>query len=652
MSRRSDSELKPRNGHTLIVGIVARISGGQRQKGASLDDQIDNARELIEEIYEGPVEFKVIACTKGKGEWLDRPELLLIEKAYRSGEYDIIVYDDIGRLIRGGKAAELLGLGVDQSTRSIGIADGIDTADENWEEDTLNACSENVAYVQRASKRIKQKCMNRFKKYGWVAKRPITGYIVPEDATGYDDWRVDESLSATILEGANRLLQHKNCSSVADWFNEINFPRGRYARLSKWTGAKVRHFYENPILKGMPQRGKMHSVKYHGTGHRRSVKNSKGPTYYEAPHLAHLSPEQFDELNRVLAEHNANYRRRGVNGCDQRSGVPRKRTRFPGQHAICWYCGWRCVWGGNGITERLMCSAAREWKCWNSIGFSGGLAAQRVSQVILSEINNLVGIDAQYQELIERALRGDTEGLASRWEALRREESTIVRERENIHASIRGLGHRPEHGEMLDGLRARAENAARERWKLEQMDNRKLVLPASIGELREMISVEFQQLAIESPEFGNYLRQLVPEFHVYMVRLCDGGSLLPRARVKLDLTGSVADSILVPKLKGLLTRVVTIDLFDPVQREAIRPEAVRLATQGLTRDQIAEQLPGKPTSTAVTNAINLDKQMKSLGLSSPYETVLEPPEDMTRLRRHKNARYRFEPWEGYQPPAL
>ncbi len=119
MSRRSDSELKPRNGHTLIVGEVARISGRPGQKEVSLEDQVDNAREMIGEIYEGPVEFEVLACTKAKGEWLDRPELQLIEEAYRSKKYDVIAYDDLSRLIRGIEATRLLGIDLRNYATSV-----------------------------------------------------------------------------------------------------------------------------------------------------------------------------------------------------------------------------------------------------------------------------------------------------------------------------------------------------------------------------------------------------------------------------------------------------------------------------------------------------------------------------------------------------
>ena len=99
---RSDNELKPRNGHTLVVGIVARISGCANQKEMSLDDQVDHAKEVVAEMYDGPVEYRIIA-TKGKGERLDRPELAEIEAELRSRELDLCVMEDVGRLVRGAR---------------------------------------------------------------------------------------------------------------------------------------------------------------------------------------------------------------------------------------------------------------------------------------------------------------------------------------------------------------------------------------------------------------------------------------------------------------------------------------------------------------------------------------------------------------------
>lgn len=148
--------MKPRNGHTLVVYVVARISGCQSQKEVSLDDQVDHAREVVAEMYNGQVDFRIIA-TKGKGERLDQPELAEIEDALRRGEADLMVQEDVGRLVRGADANRLWGLAVDYGTRCIAPNDCCDTADDTWEQDVLNACADHVAYNAHTSKRIKHK---------------------------------------------------------------------------------------------------------------------------------------------------------------------------------------------------------------------------------------------------------------------------------------------------------------------------------------------------------------------------------------------------------------------------------------------------------------------------------------------------------------
>src|SRR5690606_4922622 len=97
--RRSSAVLSPRNGHTLVVCVVARISGCQNQKEQSLEDQVDHAREEVAWLYSGPVEYRIVS-TKGKGEALDRPELTEIEAMMRTRESDLLIMEDVGRLAR------------------------------------------------------------------------------------------------------------------------------------------------------------------------------------------------------------------------------------------------------------------------------------------------------------------------------------------------------------------------------------------------------------------------------------------------------------------------------------------------------------------------------------------------------------------------
>ena len=251
MKNRKDAEPKPRNGHTLVVAIVARITGGPRQKDVSLEDQEDHAKETIAEIYDGPVEYKVIA-TKGKGERLDRPELKQIEAILRTREVDILVAEDIGRLVRGTDAKRLCGVAVDHGTRVIAPNDCVDTSEESWEEDVISACRDHVGHQSHTSKRIKHKLMKRFERSGGATAREPFGFIKPEGAKTYDDWYKDPAAIPVYQEWLRLLKATLNCTIVADWLNAQNVPTGKYCRNKVWNGKLVRQVTRNSLLKGLP----------------------------------------------------------------------------------------------------------------------------------------------------------------------------------------------------------------------------------------------------------------------------------------------------------------------------------------------------------------------------------------------------------------
>lgn len=643
------NEIRPRNGHMLVVGIVARISGCANQKEQSLHDQVDHAREVTCDHYKGEVDYHVISTT-GKGERLDRPELAEIENAFRSCNFDLFVIEDLGRLVRGAEATRLLGIAIDHGVRVLVPNDCIDTDDETWEQDALEACSEHVGHNSHTSRRLKKKQMNRFVKFGGATARPIYGYVVPPGAKTYTEWRKDESASPVIGEIFRRLLESPNCSAVADWLNATNVPVGPYIRQKKWIGVMVRRLVSNTLLKGVAARGYRHTVKHNETGRRISVPNPDGPKYFECPHLAFVGATEFAEVNELLNKRNAHFRRKKVNGIDPLTRVPRKRTRFPAPQAICWYCGHAFVWGGNGTTNHMMCKAARGWNCWNSFAFDGPLAARRVTDAIFAALHDIQ--DVQYSQFVEAAYRDGVGDLDARRHALRQRESGLAERKAKLVESLERYGPRPVIEEALEAFERDEREIAKERHALKAMSERRLHLPESPAAIENQLKAEFARLANSPGEFAVLMEKIVPEFQVHLIRLCDGGHMLPRARVKLDLGADHPDVRRVPGLSAMLVRVVTIDLFDPPQRELIRQESVRLASQGLTHKQIAARLPGKPTSTAVYKALQLDRKMKSLKLGSPYINILEPPAEYTKLRRHKNPKYHFAPLESYQKPPL
>ena len=339
---------------------------------------------------------------------------------------------------------------------------------------------------------------------------------------------------------------------------------------------------------------------------------------------------------------------------DWRKDDAAKRTVFPGQHARCWYCGWHVIWGANGVTQNLQCSASRDWRCWNSFGFKGSLSAERIVPVITAELAKLAGFEDQFADMVRSARQDRSGSTANDWRQLLNDEAALATEMENFQKAIAMFGAHPTLLEPLNGIESREKELAQRRSRLERLRTKDLELPECMGELRPRLEDKFLQLASDSPEFGDLMRQMVPEFYVYLVRLVDGGHPLPFAKVKLALAGIVPDAALVPGLGELLTRELTLDLFEkPPQRERIRVEAARLAAEHVPQRQIAARLTEeKPKLPVVQEALALDRKMKELGLETPYVLVTEPPDDYPKLRRHNNPKYRFQPYEGYQRPAI
>jgi hypothetical protein len=269
-------------------------------------------------------------------------------------------------------------------------------------------------------------------------------------------------------------------------------------------------------------------------------------------------------------------------------------------------------------------------------------------EAITQSLFQLEGFDAQFREDVQKAHQRGVGVEAELWRQLDRDEDKVVRDRKNVMDAIAEYGPSAAIKQKLVELEERQRQLAAERHKYEELDKRKLVLPDSVADLRAAFEQHSAKLAVESPEFGDLMRLLVPEFHIYLVRLLDGGHLMPLARINLNLAGCVSDLTLVPELTELLTHVVTVDLFEAPQRERIRADAVRLAATGMQQREIAQQLPEMTFQAVVQKSLNLDRLMKEQQLSNPYVVLYEPPADYSKLRRHKHPRYFFRPVDDYE----
>lgn len=451
-----------------------------------------------------------------------------------------------------------------------------------------------------------------------------------------------------IHEGLRRLRGDGNCEWVAEYFNAVEyksvtgFPPGPYCRKPKWDGKMVRRLYRNRLLGGAPGRGFRHTVKHHGRGSRISVPSPHGPVFIDCPHLAHVELAELDALNAALADSNSKLGRK--------KGFTRRGTRYPGGGAeVCWYCGRGRVWGANGTRGSLMCPGVREWRCWCPVGSKGAVTTAHAVSAVTDALFKLDGVDDQFSDLIRRAHSGG--GDAERRRAkLRQDEQALAKRRANVQETMAAVGAKPLVLEGLAQVEAEEARLTGERRDVERFACRALQVPASAEELRRLFDAQCERLTAGSQEFHNLLRQLVPAVHVYLVRLLDGGRPLPRAKLTVRLDALAPDAAHVPGLPELLPQDLTVDLFDPPQREQIREAAVALAAQGLDVPAISRQM--KVTQTAVRKPLALQRRMRSIGSSTSYQVLLEPPDDYPKLRRHKNRKYQFVPLDGYQRPDI
>ena len=221
-----------------------------------------------------------------------------------------------------------------------------------------------------------------------------------------------------------------------------------------------------------------------------------------------------------------------------------------------------------------MCNGSRAWKCWNSVGFPARRRRAEVAAAVTAELAGLEGFDDQFRELVEEAGRDGRHDLA-------RTRAELVRTRRRPGPAARRIRGTPSPNTAPCRCSGRS-------WRSWRRGGGELAgggaswragtaappsCPPRPRELRATFEEKSAGLAADSPEFGDLLRQLAPEFHVYLVRLLDGGHPLPGHGSGCTWRGSSPTRGIARARRRALTRVLTLDLFEPPQRERIRAEA-------------------------------------------------------------------------------
>lgn len=652
------TELKPplnaRNGHTLRVLLPCRVSdpGPGKQDIRSLGDQEALYRHWLSEHIALPVEVTVLAGS-GSGEWLEREEYLRLMESVESDQFDLVLTEDLGRIVRRIHAHLFCELCVDHRTRCIALNDHVDTCEPGWQDRSIFSAWHHERSNRDTSDRIKRTHRNRFEQ-GRCLALPIFGYLKKPGVKTDDDLEKVPETTPIYEEWFRRLDEGGLYAEVADWLNENNVSTGPYARNAKWDGRMVSRVSHNWLLKGDRFRNKRRTKRNNTTGKYKSEKaDTKELLLRHVPHLAFFHEAYYDRVIAKADARNAKYRRNGKGKADPCLDRPKKRTRFPGQTIFCGICGRLYVFGGHGQKDHLMCEGARGYQCWNGITVDGPLAVKNISTSVFSEIQLLENFDPTFLEMVNEDARRLDAGRETRLKEINRELHAVQQEIENVMKFVRS-------GDSSERVRAELRRLEEEREKpllrtkdeIERLPTCEIVLP-SAGEVKDFGREAFQDLATSSFEFAKRMSALTGKIYVYPFRLCDGGQIVLRAKIRLQLANLLRDKRLRQLLQRPLERVLKIDLFDPPQRVGFREQIlagrqeVDASGHKKTEREVATSLG--ITITAAQHTAALDRLMKLQGLNDPYVRLLEPPADYAKLRRHLHPRYHFEPLPDHTP---
>lgn len=638
MTRRLDPPLTPRNGTTLRVLAVCRISGAN-QDPRSLDDQEALLRGYVANHYEGPTDWEVFK-TQGSGEILDRGELAEIGVHLGSGRCDLLITEDLGRIARRYLAISICEAAKDGGTRLIALNDHVDTARGEWLTSATFATLRHEQYNQDTAARIRRSMRNRFEKQGLIQTVPY-GYLKPPGVTTDDGVTKDPAAGPIYEEWFRRLEAGASFSEIVDFLTERGISPGPSARSNRWSVHLVRGTTYNPILKGVRVRNEMMSTRINKTGRHRSVKAPPEERLERpVPHLAFIEAARYDRIVAMLKRRNANRGRKPVEGSDPRRGVPRKRTAWPGQHARCGVCGRLFYYGGHGRTDHLMCSGARDYRCWVGTTFSGPLAAERIASAILNEVASLPEFDAILLGQLRDKLAAARAVAEGRSVELVRHERKLKTDIEKVMTLLIESHSSQALREKLRELESERDRILAERAELGDPSVAAPELP-SMARIKATFAESFRDLAHHSDEFGRLMRRVVTRLEVKPVRAIDGGNTELRGFVTIELTSLAPEVRGLDGAEGIWRRELVVDLFDPPQRVQHLARVRELKASGKTERQIAAELV--ITQAAVQKAAALARKMEARGLEDPYEAVTGPSEDSRRECRHRHLRYRFEP---------
>ena len=607
----------------LQVLIIGRIST-EHQNEENINASYRYVESYLERLYQGPIEIRHLG-ERASGMLVDRATIRQAEDLIATGHWDLVIAEDLSRIFRNPRHQyNFVQDAVDAETRLICIADNLDTADENWEIMLGAATLRHGMTVPDVRRRVRRTATHAFHRGGMVLKvkygyRKLSEEEAASGEFGPPGLRIAKrpECTAILREMKDRVLRGDHYEAIAEWLRDEGVENPPYAR--EWSAKLVKTLLCDPILSGTRRfRNVIHRPVYR-TGKHRRIRNVE-PEEKHYPELAHFSPDEHEELIRVIRDREQKHRQRS--GRDHpRSGQPRSRAIWPAQHARCAVCGGLMY----QIGESLKCQNALgkgRIRCWNRVQVRTSIARHQV-------LAALIEIAEQTPELMQLLLESITAERDHLYAKNHRAVHLIDREITERQRQAGNLSAAIAQGGRMEVLLERLAAVHRELQFLEEQRRQEASRPTN-DEPTNFESSLFS-IAETSFAFADFLRDLIPQFLIQPVQALDTPQVRPQAKLTIEFPSSAGAE---PE-RCKLDHEFTVNLFEPplhIQFVDACSTAKREAPN-CSLKTIAQRLD--LNHMTVKRALDYGRRMERAGLSDPYRKLTQKPNEASRWKRRK-----------------
>jgi hypothetical protein len=161
-------------------------------------------------------------------------------------------------------------------------------------------------------------------------------------------------------------------------------------------------------------------------------------------------------------------------------------------------------------------------------------------------------------------------------------------------------------------------------------------LPLQPQEVSDNLETFLLQLAANSFEFGDFMRQIFPKFKIVPIQAIDSTQVHPRAKMAFDPWSLVPSTAECDRNRSPIS--VTLDLFVPPIHLRRLPEIRQMLTDNPKVRNTEIAVSTGIHHMSVKRAKAVIHQMEDLGLAEPYRELTAKPECAGRWKRRPKNR--------------